>query len=121
MRWFRSSRRPWGWLALLALALQLGLSFGHVHLAYASHPGLVATPAQNDAATPQPPDHEDDHESHYCAIYAINALLSGAEVAAPPVIPTPAAWAVADVSIATAVVRAGFRRPAFRSRAPPLS
>ena len=119
MRWLRTSRRPWGWLTLLALALQLGLSFGHVHVAY-GHPGL-ATPAQNDAATPQPPDHDDDHQSQYCAIYAVNALLSGAQVAAAPLIPTPAAWAIADVLIATAAVGAGVRRPAFQSRAPPLS
>ena len=118
MRWFRSSRRPWGWLALWALALQLGLSFGHVHVAHAIHPGL-----QHDGAAPQPPDHENegDHESHYCAIYAVNALLTGAQVAAAPLIPTLAAWAIADISIATAAVGAGVRRTAFRSRAPPLS
>ena len=121
MRWFRSNRRRWGWLALWALALQLGLSFGHIHVAHGGHAGL-ATPAQSDAATPQPPpDHEDDHESHYCAIYAVNALLSGAQVAAAPLIPTLAAWAIADISIATAAVGAGVRRTAFRSRAPPLS
>ena len=121
MRWFRSNRRRWGWLALCALALQLGLSFGHVHVAHGGHAGL-ATPAQSDAATPQPPpDHEDDHESHYCAIYAVNALLSGAQVAAAPLIPTPAAAAIADVSIATAGIRTEVRRPAFQSRAPPLS
>jgi hypothetical protein len=75
------------------------------------------------APLPQPPDHEheDDHESHYCAIYAVNALLSGAQVAAAPLIPTLAAWAIADISIATAAVGAGVRRTAFRSRAPPLS
>jgi len=117
MRWFRSNRRRWGWLALWALALQLGLSFGHVHVAHGSHAGL-ATPAQSDAATPQPPP---DHESHYCAIYAVNALLSGAQVAAAPLIPTPAAAAIADVSIATAGIRTEVRRPAFQSRAPPLS
>ena len=120
MRWFRSSRRSWGWLALLALTLQLGLSFGHVHVARAIHAGRV-TPAQNDGAAPQPPDQDDDHESHYCAIYAVNALLSGAQVAAAPVIPVPAAWAIADVSIAPGVAGAGVRRPAFHSRAPPLS
>jgi hypothetical protein len=121
MRWFRSSRRSWGWLALLALTLQLGMSFGHLHVAHALHPGLV-TPAQDDVAAPLPPDHDDDHESHYCPIYAVNALLSGAQVAAAPVIPTPAAWAIAQVvSLAHGVAGAGVRRAAFHSRAPPLS
>ena len=59
--------------------------------------------------------------SHYCAIYAVNALLSGAQVAAAPLIPTPAAAAIADVSIATAGIRTEVRRPAFHSRAPPIS
>ncbi|MEA2982326.1 MAG: hypothetical protein QOF09_4149 [Alphaproteobacteria bacterium] len=120
MRWFRSSRRSWGFLALLALALQLGLSFGHVHAGHGGHP------VQHDAATPdrgddRGHDHEDDHESHYCAIYAFNALLTAAQVAAAPPIPMPATWTVADVSIAAAVACAGFRHTAFRSRAPPLS
>jgi hypothetical protein len=120
MHWFRSSRRAWGWVTALTLALQLGLSFGHVHVAHVGQHGLAA-PAENHAATPQPLDHDDDHESHYCAIYAINALLSGAQVAAAPPIPTPAVWAVADVSIAAAAVCLRSRHAAFRSRAPPLS
>jgi hypothetical protein len=32
MGWFRSSRRAVAWLALFALACQLLLSFGHVHV-----------------------------------------------------------------------------------------
>ena len=32
MRWFRSHARLGSWLALSALALQLALSFGHIHL-----------------------------------------------------------------------------------------
>src|SRR5919112_4378870 len=87
MRGLRESRRPWGWLALFALALQLGLSFGHVHAGHGGNAAFVA-PAPNIAATSQPAD-EDDDEAH-CSICAINALLSGAQVAAAPVIPTPA-------------------------------
>jgi len=32
MRWFRTNRRLSGTLALLALALQIALAFGHIHL-----------------------------------------------------------------------------------------
>ena len=45
LRWFRSHRRPWAWVALLALVLQLGLSFGHVHAAHAEHNVAVASAA----------------------------------------------------------------------------
>jgi hypothetical protein len=31
MRWFRDKIRQGTWLALIALAINLGLSFGHVH------------------------------------------------------------------------------------------
>ena len=118
VRWFRSRRRLWGQAALLALALQLGLSFVHLN-AHAHHPSLVAASETNaDAATPQQPNGDDDHESHYCAIYA---LLSGAQLATAPVIPAPIAPIVADVSTASAAVCLDLCHNAFRSRAPPLS
>ena len=31
MRWFRDTLRQGSWLALIALAINLGLSFGHIH------------------------------------------------------------------------------------------
>src|SRR5262249_30921414 len=36
MRWFRSNVRSGAWLALVAMALQLALTFGHLHLRVAS-------------------------------------------------------------------------------------
>jgi len=36
MRWFRSNVRSGAWLALIAMALQLALTFGHLHLRIAS-------------------------------------------------------------------------------------
>jgi hypothetical protein len=121
MRWFRFRRRRWSGVALLALALQLGLSFGHLH-AHAHHPAFIAaSDAPAGAATAQPLDNDDEHESHYCAIYAVNALLSGAQVAAAPVIPAVVARAAPDVPSATAAVCLRSRHAAFRSRAPPLS
>jgi hypothetical protein len=121
MRWFRLRRRGWGWVALLALVLQLGLSFGHLH-AHEHHPNLViGSEAPAAAPTWQQPGGDDDHESHYCAIYAINALLSGAQLATAPVIPAQIAPAVANVSTASAAACLDSCHNAFRSRAPPLS
>ena len=36
MRWFRSNVRSGAWFALVAMALQLALTFGHLHLRVAS-------------------------------------------------------------------------------------
>src|SRR5215475_8898335 len=52
MRWFRSHVRSGAWFALVAMALQLALTFGHLHLRIAS-----ATSAQLAAkATITAPD-----------------------------------------------------------------
>ena len=50
MRWVRLNRRPWAWLALLALTLQLGMAFGHVHGLLAVEPTLTATVDAGNAA-----------------------------------------------------------------------
>ena len=70
MHWIRMHRRWGGRLALFALALQLGLSFGHIHaedLGLAAPANAVAyhvnTPAADDGL---PAQGRDDHDS--CAI-----------------------------------------------------
>ena len=81
MRWFRSSRRRLGWLALLALVLQLGLSFGHVHGTRGSHPAAAQT-ATADAGNASSTG--DSSDADYCATCAILALLTGAQTASCP-------------------------------------
>jgi len=70
MHWIRINRRWGGRLALFALALQLGLSFGHMHaedLGLAAPANAVAyhvnTPAADDGL---PAQDRDDHNT--CAI-----------------------------------------------------
>jgi hypothetical protein len=118
MRWFRSSRRPWGWLTLSALALQLGLSFGHVHGTRGDHPAAVETitaDAGNASNT------GDSSDTDYCATCAILALLTGAQTASGPVFVLLVALASAEITVAPEAPRLGASRTAFRSRAPPLS
>jgi hypothetical protein len=114
MRWLRSNRRPWAWLALLALTLQLGLAFGHVH----------ATPAPTaslSAAASPPTDTGDSGDADYCATCAILALLTGAQTATAPVVLLPNSLAPAEITLAPDPVRVVAAQAAFRSRAPPLS
>ena len=68
----RMSRKWGGCLALFALALQLILSFGHVHaedLGFAARAEAVASHVQasaNNDDSPPPRDHDDAHD--ICAI-----------------------------------------------------
>jgi hypothetical protein len=118
MRWFRSSRRRWGWLALLALVLQLGLSFGHVHGTRGDHPAAAQTTAA-DASNAS--DMGDSSDTDYCATCAILALLTGSQSASAPIFVLPVALASAQIIVAPEAPRLGASRTAFRSRAPPLS
>jgi hypothetical protein len=117
MRWFRSSRRPWGWLALWALALQLGLSFGHVHGTRGDHPAAAPTTTA-DASNAS--DTGDSSDTDYCATCAILALLTGAQTASAPVFVRPMAPVSVEITVAPEAPRLGASRTAFHSRAPPL-
>src|SRR5260221_101259 len=55
MRWIRTNKRPWAWVALLALTLQLGLAFGHVHVAPTSATTLSATASPQSDIGDKPP------------------------------------------------------------------
>lgn len=114
MRWLRTSRRPWAWVALLALTLQFGLAFGHVHVAPTSATTLSAT------ASPQT-DTGDSGDADYCATCAIVALLTGAQTATAPVVVLSVSLVSTEITLAPDPVRIIAPQAAFRSRAPPLS
>jgi Protein of unknown function (DUF2946) len=121
MRWFRCHRRTGSWLALLALATQLVLSFGHVHLG-ATDPAKVAA-ITTDAGVQTAPGGSDsgDKPDDYCAICAVLSLLSSAQVAVAPAVLLPMVWVVANFAFTLQAAGIGTLRTAFRSRAPPLS
>jgi hypothetical protein len=114
MGWFRSHRRPSAWLALLALVLQLGLAFGHVHAIAAGRASASAVNASN-------PSNGDTEDNDYCATCAILALLANAQAASPPAVMPAVAPASVDIVLAPELARANSPSPAFHSRAPPLS
>jgi hypothetical protein len=120
--------RVGSWLALAALAIQLAVSLGHVHLegiarTDPAHMALLAAghPAQSLLA-PQPGTPGGD-EDEYCPICASVYLTANSFVPQPPVLPVPvpsASNAVEHFS-RNAPVFVVFRRLAFQSRAPPLA
>ena len=107
-------------MALLALTLQLGLAFGHVHGLHAVGPVPIATADAGNAA-PSPTNDDDHHDSNYCAIYAILALLTGAQTASAPVVALPAEPTTTRLVFRVDAACIDSRCSAFRSRAPPIS
>jgi hypothetical protein len=130
MRWFRSHARLGSWLALSALALQLTLSFGHIHLkdvlaqAHASSGPVIAALAPGpDAQEPAAPPADrapHEHEDEYCAIYAINSLIGCSQTAAPPAVPSPPIAGRAPVAIGHQSLLAERRHAGSQARAPPI-
>lgn len=121
MRWFRVHRRVAGAVALLALALQLVVSFAHVH----------AVPAHGDSiavAARAAPDHLDENgaggghvpRGQSCDICATLAIGEGAQIASPLSLVLPPVAAPVLHSVADVVVVARRHSPA-QSRAPPTA
>jgi hypothetical protein len=80
-------RQIFGRLALFALATQLVLSFGHVHL-HATHAPAASSPAAGDAKAPAPCPAHDDDEQH-CSICWTIAIAGSGVLSAPSVLDAP--------------------------------
>jgi hypothetical protein len=124
MGWVRGHKRRGAVMALAALALQIALSFGHVHLdgavRAAPHVALAGahkiTVAQ---AAPQLPAQNPADDDDYCAICASIFLVASSFVSEPPKLPVPAGFAFITHAVTVAHGIAAPWRFAFQSRAPP--
>jgi hypothetical protein len=121
MRWFRTNLRIGSHLALFALAIQLVLSFSHVHLdglnLGPSHPAVVQTADLPGDRSPdgQPPNHD-----ALCPICLSIQLAGTILQPVPPalIVPEPVAWMP---PVATAEFAAAGHHSSFNARAPPLA
>lgn len=136
MNWFRKHVKSGSRLALLALAVQFALSFGHFHtdvvrLAPTIQSGLAAadrtnaTPlaeqgAQPEAAQPSS-NHDTDRHLTDCAICAVLSLANNFLSATPPLLALPQANELRHLTTGTEFAHLGPLHSAFRSRAPPVS
>ena|SRR6516165_5274751 len=121
MHWFRSRSRLSSCIALFALALQLVLTFGHVHLDRAA--GNAAASIELSADSTPSPDSKDtpDGADHYCAVCALIHLGGTLVLAEAPALSVPVAlegWTPPTAPNSVAVVSTP---AAFAARAPPLS
>ncbi len=123
MRGVRRHRRHGAVLALIALALQIAVAFGHVHLpALAQNPHAISTQraaladTKSHAPAQIPVDNDD-----YCAICASIFLAASAFAPVPPQLLVPANFQRVEHCCHAASPLVESLRLAFRSRAPPAA
>lgn len=120
MRFVRQ-HRGLGWLALMALVLQLVLSFGHHHDHAAAHREIAASsntcaPGSADSC----PAHDDDDDEH-CSICWTMALAAAAVLTFPIVPKALVERAVRTLRPQwTQHVRGSSVPGSFQARAPPV-
>jgi hypothetical protein len=125
MRWFRDTIRQGTWLALIALAINLGLSFGHFHAidGKVSGRGIAAVAASiaspDDGQKQTNPD--DSHADYLCPICMAAAAMANSLASAPPALSLEFANVTIDRTIEPVLVLVEPPRAAFQSRGPPIS
>jgi hypothetical protein len=124
MRWFRNTIRQGTWLALIALAINLGLSFGHVH-AIEGNASEHATAARA-ASIGSPDDGQKGHghngrADYLCPICMAAGAMANALASAPPALPLQRVNVVTDRRVEDAFALVESSRGAFQPRAPPIS
>jgi hypothetical protein len=124
MRWFRDTIRQSTWLALFALAINLGLSFGHFHAidGKASGRGIAAV-----AASITSPDdgrkqgHPDDRADYLCPICMAASAVASGLASTPPALPLEFENVTIDHTIVLVFALVEPPPAAFQSRGPPIS
>jgi len=126
MRWVRSNVRFGAWCALFALALQLALSFGHVHVATLSSKSALVADSTSQPLAPSadapaaPAKHAPKGIAHdQCAICTVVQLASAALPAPTAAIPLPQVASEAWPDTSVAGVLAATPHSSFLARAPP--
>ena len=124
MLWFRKHLRYGSWLALLALAINFTLAFGHVHTAAGRNTGrevaLIGASGGTDSGHGQ--NHPTDHHADYlCPICMAVAAMGNALASTPPALPVEFAVATSDRPIDQSFSAPQSPRAAFSSRGPPIS
>ena len=117
MNWFRSNIKHGSRLALLALAIQFVLSFGHFHAIAAQ-----AAPAIQQASQQAPANQDSVQQpADPCAICAVMALANAVLFASPPVLLLPQAFEFLYLTTDAEFVHLDRASAAFQPRAPPAS
>jgi len=138
MTWIRSNIKSVSRIALLALAMQFALSFGHFHtiastatsapefgsaLSKFSFAGSLTAQVADTQSARQPASNNDSdkHSSDICAICAIMAMANATLFATPPGLPLPQIIEFSRLTAESEFARVASASVAFQPRAPPAS
>lgn len=119
MVWLRSKAKSLSFVALFALALQLGLSFGHIH-ADRALAGKEAVAGLLSSAAPDS-GNDTDNRADLCAVCVTIAIANTLIDSTPPVLPLPVVTAASDVLLVAVASGASTTALGFQSRAPPIA
>jgi hypothetical protein len=129
MRYFRSNVRFGAFCALFALAIQILLSFGHMHgggagRLWASSPlsiDQVNQPTTTASDDPAVPSNQTGQTGDYCAICALIKLAGALVPATGPVSLAPDLTGRAHLTTSAGPELAACSHLFFQARAPPLA
>jgi hypothetical protein len=124
MLWFRKHLRHGSWLALVALAINFALAFGHVHApdGTGSHRQVAQVAAGAAAGSGNSQNDPADHHADYlCPICMAAAAVGTALAPTPPALPVEFAEAAIDHLIDHICSPPRPTHTAFLSRGPPIS
>jgi len=133
MKWFRGKIRQGTSLALLALAINLTLSFGHIHLDGLNLKGLrgggttagillsAISHRDTTSTSKTPAGKHDGHPDDLCPICMAQAALGTGLAAAAPLLPIDLSYIAFDPDIAVEQAIPQRPRAGFQSRGPPLA
>jgi hypothetical protein len=118
MRWFRTNRQFGARLALITLALQLVLTFGHVHALLANAAGTAVSASQSGGWAPLDGGHKGlaDFDCPTCALILLSSVSAPS---AAPQLPLPDAMDFVTPRPRTRLVAAIAPHASFQARAPP--
>jgi hypothetical protein len=121
MHWFRSRIRLGARLGLFALALQIVLSFGHVHPGeFSTNDPATRIVADSGSALPQAPSDQSDRAvDHLCSICALIQLAASALPALPPPLAYPVRLVPSEAQAPRLPALASSPETSFQARAPP--
>jgi hypothetical protein len=127
MRWFRSRSRLGSYLALFALAFQLAVSFGHVHLDHIAPVSAGATaladalPSADGLNAPSSPAGREDLADDCCPICTLIHLAGALVPSETPSLALPHVFGRLWLAAATEFDLTALHGALFRARAPPIA
>ena len=124
MRWIGRTNRRWStWLALAAMALQLVLSFGHIHLEKLANGPVIASVTTSKAPPSQqnPTQRPANEAEDFCAICTTIHLASSSFLPDAPLLPVAFTSGRIEHFGSFNFIFISQQYAAFQSRAPPLA